>query len=73
MKNYDPMFGDIVVLKKDEFAIQYIVLGKKKIGNSMLINILEYDNTKDNPHRGWFNINKVELIKSYTMSDEIAI
>ena len=46
MKNYDPMFGDIVVLKNDESATKYIVLDKKKIGESMLIDILEYDDTK---------------------------
>ena len=35
---------------------------KKKIGESMLIDILEYDDTKENPHSGWFNIDKVELV-----------
>ena len=65
MKNYDPMFGDTVVLKNDESATKYIVLDKKKIGESMLIDILEYDDTKENPHSGWFNIDKVELVVEY--------
>ena len=65
MKNYDPMFGDIVVLKNDESATEYIVLGKKKIMGSTLIYILEYDKEKENPHSGWFNVDKVILIKQY--------
>lgn len=31
----------------------------------MLIDILEYDDTKENPHSGWFNIDKVELVVEY--------
>lgn len=65
MKNYDPRFGDIVVLKNDESVTEYIVLGKKKIGESMLVDILEYNPSKENPHSGWFNIDKVELVRQY--------
>lgn len=50
MKNYDPIFGDIVVLKNDESVTEYVVLGKKKIGESMLVDILEYNPSKENPH-----------------------